>query len=90
MDKLFSDKAWQDYMRWHEEDKRILKKINEMLRDIDRNGNDGIGKPEALKHQLSGYWSRKISDKDRLVYKIAEGSIYIMACKGHYEDQFRK
>lgn len=83
MDKLFSEKAWQDYLEWHEEDKKILKKINILIKDIDRNGNDGIGKPEALKHQLSGYWSRKISDKDRLVYKISEGSIYIIACKGH-------
>ena len=86
MDKFFSEKAWKDYLGWYEEDKRILKKINEIIRDIDRNGNDGIGKPEALMHQLSGYWSRKISDKDRLIYKINEGSIYIMGCKGHYED----
>lgn len=86
MDKLFSNRAWQDYMGWYEEDKKILKKINEIIRDIDRNGNEGIGKPEALKHKLSGYWSRKISDKDRLVYKIHEGAIYIMACRGHYED----
>lgn len=85
MNKLFSDKAWQDIMEWAREDRKALKRIDALLRDIERNGHDGIGKPEALKHQLVGYWSRRITDKDRLIYRFDETTIYIAACKGHYD-----
>ena len=84
MNKIFSDIAWQHYLYWQSEDKKILKKINELICDIDRNGNEGLGKPEPLKHELSGYWSRRITDVHRLVYSIDEESIYIASCKFHY------
>ncbi|AWW26163.1 Txe/YoeB family addiction module toxin [Acetobacterium carbinolicum] len=70
MNKLFSEHAWDEYLYWHNKDKKILKKIHELIRDIERNGYTGIGKPEALRHELSGYWSRRISESDRLIYKI--------------------
>lgn len=85
MNKVFADVAWEDYLYWQSEDKKILKKINVLLQDIDRNGNEGIGKPEALKHRLSGFWSRRISDEHRLIYRIDTENIYIASCKGHYE-----
>jgi len=87
MNKLFSDDAWEDFTFWFN-DKRTLKKINSLLKDIERNGNTGLGKPEPLKYDLTGYWSRRISDKDRLVYKIDDetDTIYIIGCKGHYDD----
>ena len=86
MNKLFSEHAWDEYLYWHNKDKKILKKIHELIRDIERNGYTGIGKPEALRHELSGYWSRRISESDRLIYKIQEDTIYIIGCKSHYGD----
>ena len=85
MNKLFSDKAWQDIMEWAREDRKALKRIDALLKDIERNGHEGLGKPEPLRHQLAGYWSRRISEKDRLIYKFDEKTIYIAACKGHYD-----
>lgn len=84
MNKVFSDYAWEDYLQWQKEDKKILKKINEIIKDIDRNGYEGMGKPEPLRHGLTGYWSRRVTEKDRLVYKIEGNTIYIIGCKGHY------
>lgn len=84
MNRNFSEKAWEDFMSWLQEDKKIVRKINALLDDIERNGNTGMGKPEALKYDLSGYWSRRITDKDRLIYRIDETTIYIAACKNHY------
>ena len=81
MHKDFSDDAWADYTYWIMQDKKILKKINQLLADIERNGNDGIGHPEPLKGNLSGYWSRAIDEKHRLVYKIEDGLIKIIQCK---------
>ena len=72
-------------MVWVREDRKIARRINELLTDIERNGHEGIGKPEALRHDLSGYWSRRITQKDRLIYTFDEKNIYIAACKGHYE-----
>ncbi|MGV8905520.1 MAG: Txe/YoeB family addiction module toxin [Acetobacterium sp.] len=86
MNKIFSDYAWEEYLQWQKEDKKITKKINELIKDIDRNGYDGMGKPEPLRHDLTGYWSRRISDKDRLVYRIEDETIYIIGCKGHYDN----
>ena len=72
-------------MAWVREDRKIARRINELLTDIERNGHEGIGKPEALRHDLSGYWSRRITQKDRLIYTFDEKNIYIAACKGQYE-----
>lgn len=85
MNKVFSENAWQDFMAWGREDCKIARRINELLTDIERNGHEGIGKPEALRHDLSGYWSRRITQKDRLIYSFDEKNICIAACKGHYE-----
>lgn len=87
MNKLFAENAWDEYLYWHNKDKKILKKIHELIRDIERNGYTGIGKPEALRHELSGYWSRRISENDRLIYKIQDDTIYIIGCKSHYGDR---
>lgn len=86
MNKVFSDNAWRDFMYWVKEDRKIAKKINELLKDIERNGNEGgLGKPEQLRADLSGYWSRRITIKDRLVYRFDDNNIYIAACKTHYD-----
>ncbi len=86
MSKLvFSESAWQDYLYWQTQDKKTLKKINLLLQDIVRSGYEGIGKPEPLKENLSGFWSRRIDDKNRIVYRISEEYIEIIQCKEHYE-----
>ena len=86
MSKLvFSESAWQDYLSWQTQDKKTLNKINLPLQDIVRNGYEGIGKPEPLKENLSGFWSRRIDDKNRIVYRISEEYIEIIQCKEHYE-----
>ena len=87
MNKMFSDNAWQDFLLWMREDRKTAKKIASLLADFERNGNEGLGKPESLKGNLSGYWSRRISEKDRLIYRFDETTIYIAACKGHYGDK---
>mgnify|MGYP000935689889 CR=1 FL=1 len=82
---IFSDDAWDDYIYWQLNNKSILRKINELLRDIQRNGFDGIGKPEPLRYRNA--WSRRINHEHRIVYNIEDdGSIYIYSLKGHYED----
>lgn len=87
-DKIWSDDAWNDYLYWQQVDKRILRKINELITDIDRNGAaKGIGKPERLKGDLIGEYSRKIDEKNRLVYHVENGRIYIAHCRGHYSDK---
>ena len=86
MNKVFTSNGWEDYIYWQTEDKKTLKKINTLLKDIDRNGNEGIGKPEPLIGNLSGFWSRRINEKDRLIYKIDEYNIYILSCRYHYSD----
>lgn len=87
MNKVFADTGWEDYLYWQTENRKILKKINQLTNDIARNGNEGIGKPEPLSGNLSGYWSRRINDKDRLIYRIDENNIYILACRYHYGDK---
>ncbi len=84
MNKLFTDNAWADYTYWQTEDRKTLRRINQLLEDIARNDNSGIGKPEALKGDLSGFWSRRINDRERLVYRIEGENIYILACRYHY------
>lgn len=80
----WDDDAWEDYLFWQREDRRVLKRINELLRDIARHGNDGIGKPEPLKHGFQGYWSRRITDEHRLIYKVTGDEVRIAACRYHY------
>lgn len=87
MNKIFADTGWEDYLYWQTEDRKTLKKINQLINDIARNGNEGIGKPEPLCGNLSGYWSRRINDKDRLIYRRDENNIYILACRYHYGHQ---
>lgn len=81
----WTDFAWEQYQELQEKDKRLVKKINTLIKDIKRNGNEGIGKPEPLQHELSGYWSRRIDDKNRLVYKVSDNQITIVACANHYK-----
>lgn len=80
MNKFFTDNAWEDYLYWQQTDEKVVRKINELLRDIDRNGNEGLGKPEPLKHELSGLWSRRISPEHRLIYKTDGENIFILQC----------
>ncbi|MBP3751870.1 MAG: Txe/YoeB family addiction module toxin [Pyramidobacter sp.] len=83
--KIWTDEAWADYLYWQQEDRKILKRINALLKDIDRNGYSGIGKPEPLKHEFSAYWSRRITEEHRLVYRIQGETIIIVSCRKHYE-----
>lgn len=85
MNKIFSDNAWEEYTSWISEDKKILKRINELIKDIERNGHKGICKPEPLKHQLIGYWSRRVTDGHRLIYSIDGNNINIISCRYHYK-----
>ena len=87
MKKIWSQEAWKDYLYWQENDKNILKRINKLILDIERNGYDGIGKPEALKGNLSGLYSVRIDGKNRLVFRISNGAIEIAQCKTHYGDK---
>lgn len=82
----FAENAWEEYLYWQTQDKKTLKRINQLLKDISRNAFDGIGKPEPLKC-YGGFWSRRIDDCNRLVYKIENGQIEIIQCKGHYDDK---
>jgi toxin YoeB len=84
MKKLWTDQAWSDYLFWQQQDKKTLRRINDLIKDIERNGNSGIGKPELLKGDLSGWHSRRIDDTNRLVYRIIDGNIEISLCRGHY------
>ena len=84
MEYLFSDHAWEDYLYWQKTDKRILKRINNLIKEISRDPFHGAGKPEPLKHALSGYWSRRITDEHRIVYKIKGKSLYIAQLRYHY------
>ena len=81
---IFTEQAWQDYLYWQSQDKKTLKRINQLLQDISRNGYTGMGKPEPLKHELTGYWSRRIDEVNRLVYRITDDTIEVLQCKGHY------
>ena len=81
----FSKNAWDDYLSWQSEDRKMLKKINELIKDIQRNPFTGIGKPEPLKFDLSGYWSRRIDREHRLVYQVINKDILIYSCRYHYD-----
>jgi toxin YoeB len=81
----FSSRAWEDYVYWQQFDKKVLKKINDLLKDISRNPYEGIGKPEPLKYALSGYWSRRITDEHRLVYRVEGDVLKVAQVRYHYE-----
>lgn len=85
MHKIWFDEAWEDYLYWQTQDKKTLKKVNALIKDIERGYFDGIGKPEPLKGDLSGFWSRRIDDTNRLVYRVRDGILEILSCRKHYE-----
>ena len=87
MNKVWADEAWEEYLHWQTQDKKTLRRINALIQDIDRNGHEGIGKPEPLKHGYSGYWSRRIDESNRVVYRIKDGTIEIVQCGSHYKDK---
>jgi len=84
MKLIWSEKSWDDYVAWQNQDKQIIKKINKLLKDIRRDPFCGIGKPEPLKHELSGFYSRRITDEHRLVYSVGSDAISIASCRYHY------
>ncbi|ADJ29622.1 Txe/YoeB family addiction module toxin [Nitrosococcus watsonii] len=84
MKLVFAENAWDDYLYWQKTDKRILKRINTLIKHIAHEPFEGIGKPEPLKHALSGYWSRRINEEHRIVYKIQEDSLFIAQLRYHY------
>lgn len=78
-------KGWDDYLHWQENDRKMLRRVNEVIRDTLRDPFDGVGKPEPLRHHLKGWWSRRITQEHRLVYKVEDGSLLIMQCRFHYD-----
>ena len=86
MHKIWFDEAWIDYIYWQTQDKKTLKRINNLIKDTERNPFEGIGKPEPLKGNLSGFWSRHIDDTNRFVYRICNDKLEILSCRDHYED----
>lgn len=78
--------AWEDYLYWQTQDKKILKKINQLVKNISRNPFEGIGKPEPLKENLAGFWSRRIDGEHRIVYVVEDDKVIIFSCRGHYDD----
>ena len=81
----FTENAWQDYLYWQKTDKRVLKKINDLIKDIQRDPFEGKGKPEPLKYDLSGYWSRRIDLEHTLVYQVIDNELLVYACRYHYD-----
>lgn len=86
MHKIWFDEAWDDYIYWQAQDKKTLKRINNLIKDTERNPFSGIGKPEPLKGNLRDFWSRRIDDSNRLVYRIKDEKLEILSCRGHYDD----
>lgn len=84
MKLTFAEHAWEDYLYWQKTDKKVLRRINQLIKEIQRTPFEGIGKPEPLKHSLSGYWSRRINDEHRIVYKVTEDSLLIAQLRYHY------
>ena len=85
MRKIWQEEAWEDYLYWQTQDKKTLKRINLLIQDIERNPFEGIGKPEPIKYDLSGYWSRRIDDSNRIVYKVNGDALEILQCRTHYK-----
>ena len=85
MNLVWDESAWEDYLWWQTQDRKVLKRINVLSQEVARHGNEGIGKPEPRRHAFQGFWSRRITDEHRLVYKIVGDDIRIAACRYHYE-----
>ncbi len=85
MKYVFVDESWEDYLYWQKTDKKILKRINLLIKDISREPYKGIGKPESLKHNYRGYWSRRINDEHRLIYQVKDDELRIVKCRFHYD-----
>jgi toxin YoeB len=85
MKLVWAESAWDDYVWWQTQDRKVLKRINALIKDVVRNGNEGIGKPDPLKHGFRGYWSRRITEEHRLIYRVGEDQIHIAACRYYYE-----
>lgn len=81
---VFSEQAWEDYLYWQKTDRKILERVNALVREICREPFAGVGKPEPLKHALAGYWSRRITDEHRIVYKVSDGALFIAQLRYHY------
>lgn len=84
MKLIFAEHAWEDYLHWQKSDKKLLKRVNALIKEIQRDPFEGIGKPEPLKHALSGYWSRRLNDEHRIVYRIKDDSLLIAQLRYHY------
>lgn len=84
MQLVWDINAWEDYLWWRNQDRKVLKRINQLIQDVMRNGNEGIGKPEPLKYDFAGYWSRRITDEHRLVHEVTKDEVRIAACRYHY------
>lgn len=85
MQKIWDEEAWEDYLYWQTHDKKTLKRINNLIKDIERNPFEGLGKPEPLKHELSGFWSRRIDEQNRIVYRVQNDILQIAQCRTHYK-----
>ncbi len=83
---LWEDRAWGDYLYWQSQDRKKLKRLNLLIEDIKRSPLEGIGKPEPLKGNLAGYWSRRIDEANRIVYFIRDDAVFVISCRGHYKD----
>ena len=84
MKLVWDENAWEDYLWWQAQDRRVVNRIDVLIEDVTRNGNTGFGKPEPLKHGFQGYWSRRITDEHRLIYKVAGDEVRTAACRYHY------
>ena len=87
MKQQWTDRGWDNYLFWQTQDKKTLRRLNDLIKVIERSPYEGLGKPEPLKHDLSGWWSRQIDDVNRIVYRIKDGHLEISQCKGHYSDK---
>lgn len=87
MIKLWFDEAWDDYLAWQAQDKKTLKRINQLIQSIERNGYRCIGKPEPLAHQYAGWWSERIGQQNQIIFRIEGKQLYIASCRGHYNEE---
>ncbi len=87
MNRVFTDQGWEDYLHWTQQDRKTLRKVNELIKECCRTPHGGTGHPEPLRGDYSGWWSRRIDEKNRLVYRIEEDRIIIMQCRSHYDDR---
>lgn len=87
MHKIWFDRAWEDYLYWQTQDKRTLRRINQLLQDVEWNGYNGIGKPEPLRGDFAGWWSIRIDDANRLIFRLIDGRMEIAQCRSHYGDK---